>query len=255
MRFAVIFLFLLSCTTVLSQTRIIKDVVCETIDTADILVRNELFFKAYHESMLNLDECIGKLSEADSLTLKQIPLPISIKDEFVVALALFPDIRDKNLKFKYKKIRGTMNARPDFFNIIRSKSNRKYIVLINNNKGRYKGIPLEDLTPGARLGWYGHEIAHLQSYQMMSNVQMILFTIRYLTSVKYVKKAERFTDFLAIERGLVFQIYESGKYLAKYGNVTKAYKKMNVFNSLTLDEYICLWHMLGFRNFINDECK
>lgn len=252
----VIFLcVLLISTAIYSQTHRIKDIVCEKSDLVDSLTLDELFFAAYYESMHNLDSCINMIAKADSLTSRRIPIPPIIKDEFIVALNCFPDIRSKRLDFKYKKIKGTMNARPDFLNIIRSKANRKYVVLFNNNKGRNKGIPLEELSSAARLGWYGHEVAHLQSYQMMSNVQMLLFSLRYITSINYVKKAERFTDYLAIEHGLIFQIYESGKYLSTYGNVTNAYKKLNVFNSLTLEEYMCLWYMLNFKNFIKEECQ
>lgn len=252
MRKVILFWMLLSSTSALSQVDVIKDIVCEENDDVDSLTLYELFFSAYDKSMRNLDECVANIVKTDSLTSQRISIPQNIKAEFIVALNCFPDIKSKRLNFKYKTIKGTMNARPDVLNIIRSKPNRRYVVLINNNKGRYKGVPLEELSPAARLGWYGHEVAHLQSYQMMNNLQMILFSIRYITSINYVKKAERFTDCLAIEHGLIFQIYESGKYLSIYGNVTNAYKKLNVFNSLTLDEYMCLWYMFKFKSLINE---
>jgi len=255
MRIVFLFWILFTSASTFSQTHRIIDIVCERNDLVDSLTLDELFFEAYYESMRNLDSCINMIAKSDSITSQRILIPPNIKDEFVVALNCFPDIRSKRLNFKYKKIKGTMNARPDFLNIIRSKANRKYVVLINNNKGRNKGIPLEELTPSARLGWYGHEVAHMQSYQMMSNLQMLLFSIRYITSVNYVKKAERFTDYLAIEHGLIFQIYESGKYLSTYGNITNAYKKLNVFNSLSLNEYMCLWYKSNFKSFIKEECQ
>lgn len=255
MRKVILFWMLLSSTSALSQVDVIKDIVCEGSDDVDSLTLYKLFFSSYDESMRNLVEYVANIVKTDSLTGQRISIPQNIKAEFIVALNCFPDIKSKRLNFKYKTIKGTMNARPDVLNIIRSKPNRRYVVLINNNKGRKKGIPLEALSPAARLGWYGHEVAHLQSYQMMNNLQLILFSIRYITSINYVKKAERFTDYLAIEHGLIFQIYESGKHLSTYGNVTNAYKKLNVFNSLTLDEYMCLWYMFKFKSLIKEGCQ
>lgn len=227
-----------------SQTRLIKEVTCDDSDLPDSLVLDDLFKSAYNESKLNLDRYISEIVRVDSHLFHEIEMHTEIKPEFYIALSCFPEIENKQFDFRYKRIKGTMNARPDVLNLFRNRANRKYLILINNNKGHHKGVPPDELSRGAMLGWYGHELAHLQTFQMMSNLQIILFILRYVTSVVYVKKVERFTDYIAIERGLVFPIYESGQYLATYGNVTNSYKKMNVFNSLSLDEYKCLWYKL-----------
>lgn len=255
MRIVFLCWILLNSILAFPQTRIIKEVVCDDSDSVDSIALDKLFYAAYDQSMRNLDSCISELIKADSLTGQIISIPLNIKAELIVALTCFPDIRSKRLEIKYKAIKGTMNARPDLLNIFRKKSNRKYLILINNNKGRNKGIPMEDMSSAARLGWYGHEIAHLQSYQMMNNLQMLLFTIRYISSVNYIRRAERFTDYLAIERGLLFQIFESGKYLSTYGNASNSYKRVNVFNSLSLDEYMCLWYKFKSVDLIKRECQ
>ncbi len=251
-----IFLWILfSGTSLYSQIKVFKNVECEKSNLVDSLTLDELFYAAYNESICNLDKYISRTVQADSLSSLRIDIPSNIKSEFIVALACFPEIRDKRLEFRYKKIKGTMNARPDVMNILRTKSNRRYVILINNNMGKHKGISLETLSPAARLGWYGHEVAHLQSYQMMNNLQMLIFSLRYISSIKYLQKVERFTDFLAIERGLLFYIFESGRYLSNYENASVAYKKFNVFNSLTIDEYKCLWYKYQSVKFIKEGCK
>jgi hypothetical protein len=141
-----------------------------------------------------------------------------------------------------------MNSRPSPVNIFRKKANRRYTIIVNNNLGKYKCLPFEALSFNIKVGWLGHELAHTCEYETMNNWQTILFSIKYISSKKFVRRVERFTDVLTIKHGLAFPLYDGIDYLLKDSEIDEKYRKYAITNSLSLNEIKCLWLRYNSRN-------
>jgi len=164
-----------------------------------------------------------------------------IRNDMLSALHFYPELANVNIEFKYKPIKQTMNSRPLVGNIFRTKDNRKYTIIVNNNLGRIKGLPFEKLSFNIRSGWLGHELAHICSYEKMSNWQTFWFSLKYVFSKKYLRKVERFTDYTTVEHGLAYPLYDGTDYLCKNKDISEKYRKHAIINSLSLEEIKCFW--------------
>lgn len=225
---------------------------CLNSDDTDTALLKERFLQAMEQNVYYEADFIRNEDQLVSQIGKNFIGPNSLKAECYLALAFFPELFHKEIKVKYRKISATMNARPDVWNIFKKKANRKYFLLINNNKGKHKGLNLDEISFNARVGWFGHEFAHMATYTQMSNWQTLVFTVKYLISNKFVRKAERYTNYLAIKRGLVFQIYQGEQYILLNSALADDYRKRTVYRSLTYREYICLWSMFKDWNYFKE---
>jgi hypothetical protein len=239
MRFFLIIAILIFKSPAFGQSGVIKEINCYT--PVDSAVLTELFFTAYDRYKLTEEDYIPLIPEPKAVVSRKRNIPIKYLRDVVLALTYFPELQDSRIVFKYGKIKGTMNARPDILNIFRHPSNRKYLLIINSNQGEYRGVDLDSISVNARVGWFGHELSHIYTYYLMNNYQTLLFSLKYLTSQAYVRKAERYTNLLAISKGLTFPIYEGEKYVLQDMLISDYYKKRTIDRSLSLNEYKCLW--------------
>jgi hypothetical protein len=164
-----------------------------------------------------------------------------IRSDIFSALRFYPELANVKIKFKYKQIKQTMNTRPSPGNIFRPKANRSYIMIVNNNQGKIKGLPFEKLSFNIKAGWLGHEMAHLCAYEQMSNWQTFWFSLKYVGSKKYLRRVERFTDYTTIEHGLAFPLYDGIEYLFRNKDISEKYRQHAMDNSLSLSEIKCFW--------------
>jgi hypothetical protein len=168
----------------------------------------------------------------------------TIRSEVLCALSFYPELKQTRIRYKYKSIRGTMNARPSLLNLFSNRLNRRYMIIINNNKGRNKGLCYDSLASDVKVGWFGHEMAHLSTYKQMSNFQTLIFSFLYVTSEKFITRVERFTDYVAINHGLAFQIYKGDNFLLNCSSVSEKYKERIRTRFLSLEEIICVWYSI-----------
>jgi len=164
-----------------------------------------------------------------------------IRSDIHSALCYYPELANASIQFKYKSIRQTINSRPAPGNIFRSKAHRHYIIIVNNNQGKHKGLPFEQLSFNIKTGWLGHELAHICSYENMSNWQTFWFSLKYVCSKKYLRKVERYTDYTTIEHGLAFPLYDGIDYLFRNKDISEKYRQHAIDNSLSLSEIKCFW--------------
>jgi hypothetical protein len=157
------------------------------------------------------------------------------------ALTYFPELERVKIRFSYKPIRQTMNSRPSPLNIFRSKDRWHYTIIVNNNKGRHKGLSFENLSYTIKVGWVGHELSHIIEYQQLNRIQTIAFALKYVFSKSFVRNVERYTDFLAIEHGLAFPLYNGTEFLLNCNDIDTKYRNYAIVNGLSLSEIKCLW--------------
>lgn len=164
-----------------------------------------------------------------------------VRSDIISALSFYPELVNARIKFSYKPIRQTMNSRPSPSNIFRKKANRRYSIIVNNNKGKIKGLPFERLSFNIKTGWLGHELAHICDYEKMNTWQTFCFALKYVFLKKYVSKVERYTDLVTIQHGLAFPLYDGTDYLLRSNEISGKYKKYAITNGLSLQEIMCLW--------------
>jgi hypothetical protein len=167
-----------------------------------------------------------------------------VTTDLLLALRYYPELAHVRINFTCKAIRQTMNSRPSPLNIFRKRSNRTYNIIVNNNKGKQKGLLYRDLTYNIKTGWIGHELSHICWYEKMNTWQTLKFVVKYLCSKKFVRKVERNTDLVTIEHGLAFPLYDGVDYLLRNKQTCVKYRKYAITNYLSLDEIKCHWNKI-----------
>jgi hypothetical protein len=156
-------------------------------------------------------------------------------------LSYYPELKGRKIKVYYSSIKQTMNCRPCFSNLFVKKEKRTYKIIINNNRGKEKGLPIAKLPAEVRIGFIAHEVAHMLTYDQMNNFQTIKFALKYVFSKEFVYNVERYTDNVAIEHHLAHQLYAGSAYCLNSTDLTPQYRLYSTSNGLHLDEIICLW--------------
>jgi hypothetical protein len=187
----------------------------------------------------------------DSVPLSQFPLvcqvgsteeqyPELLSDvQFV--LSYYPELKGRKIKVYYSSIKQTMNCRPCFENLFVKREKRTYKIIINNNMGKEKGLPIAQLPAEVRIGFIAHEFAHMLTYDQMNNFQTILFALNYACSKEFLYNVERYTDNVAIEHHLARQLFAGSAYCRRSTDLSPKYRLYSTINGLQLDEIICLW--------------
>ncbi|MDF9798283.1 hypothetical protein OKW21_003546 [Catalinimonas alkaloidigena] len=169
------------------------------------------------------------LTKADSLKFtKNKTIPDIIRDEAIAALSHYPELAETPIDFVFRKdiIKSFMQAQPKWYGIFQGKKRRKYVVKITPAlKLKDKSIPVEELPTEALIGWLGHELGHIMDYKNRSGFALIRFGIGYLTSEKYLKKAEQRADMYAINHQLGSEILSTKHFILENAQIPLAYKE------------------------------
>ncbi len=169
------------------------------------------------------DEAILKL---DSLKVA-FPLVENAPEEYELAiysaLEYYPELKDNKIRFKQKKIKTTLNARPTMASLLyKKRSKRVYVVRINNSYKRPEVITLDKVTFNAQIGVLGHEYNHFLDYSKRGIFQMINRAFDYVTDHRKAK-FEHEIDTETIQRGLGWQCYDWSCYVHYESAATEEY--------------------------------
>lgn len=155
-------------------------------------------------------------------------IPENILEEAKVALSFYPELEDVEIEFRYKRDlkKAFMQAQPKFGSLFKGKNKRNYNIfmssklLIQDEEFSVDEIPSEVL-----IGWLGHELGHITDYRDKSATQLMKFGTRYLTSNKFIRKAERTADTYAINHRMGNYIFATKDFILNKSNFPEAYKK------------------------------
>jgi hypothetical protein len=151
------------------------------------------------------------------------PDNIFIDQPYVIALSYFPELNSTRIKFREKKLKTTMSARPSFGSVIfNSRKNRSYIIRVNNSH-REGRIISRNVPYNALIGLYGHELSHISDYSDKNILKIILTGLRY-TNKRSKAKYEKGIDKKTIERGLGWQLYDWSDFVLNYSDAIEKYK-------------------------------
>ncbi len=135
-------------------------------------------------------------------------IPVSIKQQVLVALSHYPELVDVPIEFILKKARVAHTSSIVIKTIFRKKKSRRYKIIISTAVSEMLSPGLHQrLSYNAKIGVIGHELGHTLYYKDKSGLQIIGFAIKYL-SKKFGKKIENETDRIAITHNLGYQLLE-----------------------------------------------
>lgn len=195
-----------------------------SIFLVSLIIGNEAFLPS--KTMVNEINCKYDTSIlANFKALKNCPqviLPAAKK-----AVAAFPKLKDVKIKFVFKKLQAisaTMMAQPKFSTTFFNPENKEYIIYINNNEGRSKGLNYSEMSFDIQVGWIAHELGHILDYKNRNALSMIGFGVNYVVLPKFKEKVEHTADILAINRGLGKELLTGVEFLLSHPNISERYK-------------------------------
>lgn len=153
-------------------------------------------------------------------------IPEEIKKEAQIALSYYPELADTPIEFKFKKHieKSTMQAQPAFWSIFKSKKKRKYKILISEKiKIADTLYKTKDIPPKIMIGWLGHELGHVMDFKKRSGLNLIGFGVKYLTSKRYIKDAERRADSFAVLHGMESYILATKEFILEKAGLPETY--------------------------------
>ena len=141
------------------------------------------------------------------------------------ALEYYSELKGNKIRFKEKRIKTTLNARPTLASLFfKRRSKRVYVVRINNLFDQKEIITLNNVGFNAQVGVFGHEFNHFIDYSQRGFFQILKRGIDYLSTERKVK-FEKGIDRGTIERGLGWQCYDWSYYVHHKSNATEEYLK------------------------------
>jgi hypothetical protein len=169
-----------------------------------------------------------KMKNLDSITtLENKIIPTAILNEAKIALSHYPELQDTPIEFKFKKkiTKSFMQAQPKVSGILKKKKNRAYMVLISRNfQIENEEFDISEIPSEVLVGWIGHELGHIMDYRERSGLNLVFFGIRYLTSKKFLKEAERVADTYAVSHGLSENILATKDFILNHAHLSDIYK-------------------------------
>jgi hypothetical protein len=182
------------------------------------LFSQELYIQQYYDST----EFSNKKEELLKNWNRKNNFPKESELAILIALSNYPELYNKDIKFKYRKIKTTLNARPTIGSLLfRSRKNRSYVIRINKQV-KDSVIALKDVPFNAKIGLFAHEFAHFQDYQNRSFFGVLSRGFAY--AHKQSKCSfEKSIDLKTIERGYGWQLLEWSNFLFNDSNASLNY--------------------------------
>ncbi|NVO21678.1 MAG: hypothetical protein HXX13_18405 [Bacteroidetes bacterium] len=230
-------LMLIVCSSMLkAQNKFRADFDCKQQQITDSMlfrrfISSDLSFESYKDSLVGFQSAYGKNKQFEGLS----------QDAALTALSFYPELSDTRIHFKYRPIAWTMNARPAVSNLFHSGEKDNFLVLINNNEGKHKGLSYDSLSFNIQVGFFAHEFAHILEYKEMNDLKAMRFSVRYMLFPNFKKKVERYTDYLATKHRLANPMFERVESVLNNPYASETYKNRIRRFYLSPDEIFCIW--------------
>lgn len=205
-----------------------------------ILKRNHLFaFILILPFLAGNWSCAGKKNIEDGKIVYQGNkiIPKNILKEANIALSHYPELENVHIEFKYKKNikQAFMQAQPKITNLFKGKDRGYYVFMSNKFLIKDEEFSMAEVPDEVLIGWLGHELGHIMDYRDKSTWEMAKFGIQYVTSDKFIRKAERTADTHAVNNGMGNYIFATKDFILNHSYFSDSYKerKMRLYLSPT----------------------
>ena len=202
-----------------------------------ILVANTKAQPNYEDLYLKRENFEKSVSELRREFGNKKIIPAEIELECLTALSFYPELKTTDIEFKFGNLNFTMVSKPKFRSILKDKTQRQYIIIIQKPGLSKNNLEWKELSFNAMVGWIGHELGHVLHYSHKSSCGVMFIGMKYAFA-RYRRKMERFTDQLAIQHDLGYALYEGVDYTLNYSHATEHYKNQQLKFYLQPDEII-----------------
>lgn len=170
-------------------------------------------------------------------------IPESILNEAKIALSYYPELENVEIEFKYKEDikKSFMQAQPRISNLFHGKNSRSYYVFMSSRfLIEEEEFSMADVPSDVLIGWLGHELGHIMDYREKSAMGLVIFGMRYITSAKYIKEAERAADTYAVNSGMGDYILATKNFILNHSHLSATYKERIARLYLSPEEILVL---------------
>jgi len=133
-----------------------------------------------------------------------------------------------NIKISLEKVSvksSTMQAQPIISLGSIFTGVKQYRIKLNAHIRDHKELKIDDVPSKVLKGWFAHELGHIVDYKQHTNLQMIIFGIKYLWSKKFKKKVEHDADYIAISHGFHQEILATKNFIIEHDLIGEKYKR------------------------------
>ena len=155
-------------------------------------------------------------------------IPEVIRPVVLETLRQYPELRETHIHFVFDDqiYNVFMQARPDFFTLLRPRKKRSYTIqMLPAMILDEKRIPLQNLPKEVLKGWISHELGHILDYSKRSSLNLIGFGAMYFLSPAYVQRAERRADIYAIQHGFGNYLIATKNYILSQSSLPATYRQ------------------------------
>lgn len=149
-----------------------------------------------------------------------------INEAFLEVRKRFENLKDAVIYLNHREIpSSSMRVQPilnlSFFN----KNTRLYRVEVALTSKIDSKTPMNDLPHDVLVGWLAHELGHVYDYKNRSWWGMLRYGVLYVTSRRFMKKAEQRADKYAIQNGFLVDILKTKRYMLNHIEMDEKYKR------------------------------
>ncbi len=148
-----------------------------------------------------------------------------IKECFETVLEAYEILHPYQITLEQRPIRNTtMQAKPiiGFFDLFGKR--KRYKVNLARHVSDSEDIAVRKLPEDVLTGWFAHELGHLVDYEQHSNLGMVRYGIRYLTSHRFKRQAEHTADLIAVQHGFRDEIIATKRFILENDLLGDDYK-------------------------------
>lgn len=154
---------------------------------------------------------------------KNKTLPEKYELACLLALSFYPQLTETHISFEFNQIFTTMACRPRAGFLFRKRTQRRYLISINNKRRKTTSVLLREMNFNAQVGVIAHELAHVADYSQKSSARIIAFAVAYLFP-KSRMKIEHRTDSIAVAHGAGWQLYDFSHFVLFQSKASPSYK-------------------------------
>ena len=133
-----------------------------------------------------------------------------------IAYSAYPELKDVEIDMVFTNGGAPMESRPEIKTLFGLRKNRRYLILLNDERPSYfEPILLRSLPFDAQVGVLAHELGHIVYYEQLNTLQFGKWGINYLRNDDFRAKHERSTDLMPVYHGLGSQIYQYAYFVRK----------------------------------------
>jgi hypothetical protein len=134
----------------------------------------------------------------------------------LIALSYYPELKNTHIKFIFKPAHTPLTTKPDFPDVISTRSKRTFTIIISDSSmWKLQPVLLQHMDFNAQIGVLGHELSHVVDFSQNSLLQLIGSGVNHIFSSRYIDRFEYRTDSICIAHGLGYQLLAWSNFVRK----------------------------------------